>query len=117
MAFIIDNYRKICKGEKTGVWIKDKFYSSNDRENGAILIPYSTSQETTKIIMIHNHFAQLSEFTRKTEVYSFDAHFHLNVEQVLVGQEASILIRPTLLVNGRKTNVKLLKSIKVKLEC
>lgn len=34
-----------------------------------------------------------------------------------MGQEATILIRPTLLVNGRKTSVKFLKSIKVNLEC
>ena len=36
---------------------------------------------------------------------------------MLVGQEASIIIRPTLKINGRKTSVELLKNIKVNLEC
>ena len=41
----------------------------------------------------------------------------MNTEQMLVGQEASIIIRPTLKINGRKTSVELLKNIKVNLEC
>ena len=56
-AFIIDANRKICSSEKTGVWIKDKFYKADLEKNGAILIPYGKSQESTKIIMIHEGFA------------------------------------------------------------
>lgn len=38
--------------------------------------------------MIHGDFAQLSNFTQKTEEYEFSAYFHVNSEQFLVGQEA-----------------------------
>ena len=41
----------------------------------------------------------------------------MNTEQMLVGQEASILIRPLLKINGRKTSVEILKNVKVNLEC
>ena len=84
-AFIIDADRKICTSEKTGVWIKDKFYKADNKNSGAILIPYGKTEESTKIIMIHEGFAQLGHFTRNTETYTFDAEFHLNSEQILVG--------------------------------
>ena len=65
--------------------------------------------------MIHEGFAQLGQFMRNKEEYSFDAQFHINTEQILVGQEASIMIRPTLKVNGRKSDLSLVKNCKVKL--
>lgn len=80
VAYIIDADRRICKSERTGVWIKKKFYLCNIEKNGSIFIPYAQSAETTKIIMIHEDFAQLGDFTRKTEEYSFETFFHLNSE-------------------------------------
>ena len=44
IAYIIDADRKICKSEKTGVWIKKKFYAC-DPANGVIFIPYGKSKE------------------------------------------------------------------------
>ena len=80
VAFVIDNARNICKGEKTGLWLDNKFYPSNSEKNGAILIPYAQNQRTSKVIMIHNGFAQLTEFQQKSENYDFDAQFHMNSE-------------------------------------
>ena len=108
IAYIIDEDKKICKSERTGVWIEKKFYRCNLEKNGQIFIPYGASRRDHKIIMIHNDFAQLGEFTRKTEEYSFQAYFHLNSEQMLVGQEAQILVRPRLNINGRKASSNLL---------
>jgi len=39
-AYIIDSKKDICKSDRTGVWIKNKYYQC-DKETGAILIPYS----------------------------------------------------------------------------
>jgi hypothetical protein len=50
-----------------------------------------------------------------TEKYEFDLFYHLNSESILVGQEAHILIRPCLTINGRKTSVKQLKNAKIEL--
>ena len=56
-AYLIDNTKSICKGEKTGLWINNKFYQSDEKKNGVITIPYAPSQTTSKVIMIHNGFA------------------------------------------------------------
>jgi hypothetical protein len=121
LLYILDDDKKICKGgdlealrlsssynakdehfqdSKTGVFFEKKFYEA-DKEKGTIFIPYGKSQVTEKIIMKHGSFAQMGEFTRKTEVYSFNCTFYLNGEQVIVGNSAHIVIRPQLLINGR----------------
>jgi hypothetical protein len=63
--------------------------------------------------MQHDKFAQLCDFTRKSEDYSFDSRFHLNKEQVLVGSTATILITPALKINGRRAELNLLQEIVV----
>ena len=59
--------------------------------------------------MIHNGFAQLGDFMRKAETYNLEFFYHINSESFLVGQEAQVMVRPMLTVNGRKTSVKFLK--------
>jgi hypothetical protein len=66
--------------------------------------------------MINGDFAQLGTFVQKTESYDFKAFFHANSEQFLVGQEAQVMIRTKLLINGQKTSASLLKNCKVTLQ-
>ena len=64
------------------MWFDGKFYKAN--EKGAIFIPYGSQLKSDKIIMIHGHFAQLGDFERKTESYSFSAKMYLNQESLLL---------------------------------
>jgi hypothetical protein len=82
-ATIIDDNRKVCKGEKTGLWFDKKFYAAKD--DGSVFIPYGQQELSTKVIMVHGDFAQLGEFTRKSENYSLTCQFYLNDESVMVG--------------------------------
>lgn len=115
LAFIIDQDRNICKSETTGVWMNKKFYASKPKFDGAIFIPYGSTEQTQQIVMIHNNFAQMGEFQQLREKYEFSVFFHANNEQFLVGQEAQVMIRPKLLINGMPASLKLLKNIKVSL--
>ena len=65
--------------------------------------------------MIHGDFAQLGVFVRRTETFEFSATSYLNSESLLVGQEAKILIRSKLTINGRKTSLNFTKNTKVTL--
>lgn len=116
LLYILDHNIAICKGgdatdDKTGVFFQSKFYSA-DKEHGTIFIPYGKSQTSDSIIMKHGTFAQMGEFTRKTEEYQFDCTFFLNGEQILVGNSAQIVIRPRLTINGRKASLADLKNSK-----
>lgn len=65
--------------------------------------------------MIHNDFAQLSEFVRKTEHYDFAAQFYLHAGSVLVGANTSVVVKGQLNINGRRAQLNLLKNIKLTL--
>ena len=65
--------------------------------------------------MIHNDFAQLTEFLREDENYDFKCAILLNNESIIMGQKAQILFRPSLLVNNRTANTELLKNSKITL--
>ena len=43
VAYIIDADRKICKSDRTGVWIDKKFHQCDPEKNGQIFIPYGSS--------------------------------------------------------------------------
>ena len=63
--------------------------------------------------MVNDGFAQLGEFTRKTEKYGFTASFFLNDESVLVGSSTQIVVKPHLTINDRIADVKMLKNSKL----
>ena len=111
-AVILDDSRQICKGPTTGLWLENKFYSAD--KYGKIFINYTAgNQINTKVIMVHEDFAQLGEFTRKSESYDFSCEFYLNEESVLVGSTASILINPTLKIHGRSASLSLIQNLVV----
>ena len=64
---------------------------------------------------MHNGFAQLADFARKSENYYLDCGFLVHPESFLMGNEASILVRPVLKINDRKCDLSLLKNVKITL--
>jgi len=111
--FILDDQKRICRGGdcRTGVIIDGKFYPAS-KEKGRIDIPFAKSAHSTKIILIRDTFAEIQDFHRETEKFEFGAAFYMNQESMLVGSSTSILIRPKLLINGNKANLKMLKNCK-----
>lgn len=111
IGYILDEQKQICNADNTGVWLNNEFFPC-DRSNGAIFIPYTRYQQHMQVIMIHENFAQLTEFCRDSERYGFNAFFHANAEQFIEGHQATILIRPKLLINSHKASLALLSKNK-----
>jgi hypothetical protein len=40
LCFVLDDDRKICKGENVGLWIENKFQAA--KKDGTIFIPYGS---------------------------------------------------------------------------
>jgi hypothetical protein len=68
-----------------------------------------------KAILLHNGFAQLCDFERQTENYTFTSWIHLNSESILIGSKASVIIKPQLQINSRLASNELIKHAKVTL--
>ena len=115
IAYILDENREICTGERTGMWFDNNYFKSDPENGGRIILPYEKYERNDKSILIHNEFAQLADFTRLTETYSLNCKYVLHPESLLMGMESKILIRPQFTVNGRPCDLKLLKNTKVKL--
>ena len=113
LCYILDGERKVCAQETTGIWMENQFYKANVGKNGRIVVPYMPSggNKIIKAILLHQGLAQLVDFNRMEEIYTLECGFFLLPESMIMGQEATIAIRPQLLVNGRAADNKLLKKI------
>jgi hypothetical protein len=85
LAYVLDENKKICLGStenenSTGIHFDGNFYPAKPDRGGKIFIPYGKSTLNAKAILINNGFAQLCDFERQTERYSFSAWMHLNSE-------------------------------------
>lgn len=61
--------------------------------------------------MQNGDFAQLGEFKQMTESYQFAASFFIDGEQMIMGNNAQIIISPSLKINGRDASLSLLKNV------
>ena len=114
LCYILDGERKVCVQESTGIWMDNQFFKANTAKNGRIVVPYlpSGGNRTSNAILLHQGLAQLVDFPRMEEVYSLECGFFLLPESMIMGQEATIAIRPQLLINDRTADIKLLKKIR-----
>jgi hypothetical protein len=115
-VFIIDSNKNICNAPDSGMWLNETFYQCNAEKGGRIMIPYAVRSDTCKAILCHQGMAQLIEFTRLQESYKFECSFVLHSESVLMGKKATILVRPSLKLNGLKADLRMLETPKIELQ-
>ena len=115
VGYILDENKEIWKTDNTGMWYKNQYFKADPEKGGRIIIPYEKVQTSDKAILIYEGFAQLTEFRRMSENYSFECAYIVQSESFLMGKGAEILLRPWLKVNDRKWNLSILKNIKVTL--
>eukprot|EP00347_Sterkiella_histriomuscorum_P022623 403337784 len=113
LCYVLDENKKICSGPKTGIYFDSQYYEADQEKGGKIFIPYGSSNLVSKAILMNNGFAQLCDFERQTEVYSFTCTALLNQESILIGNKAQIIIKPNLLINQRPASLTILKNTKV----
>lgn len=106
LAYIIDQNHHICCSEDTGIWYNNQYFKADTDKGGRILIPYEKYSSSDQAILVHEGFAHLEHFNRRSEEYVFDTNFILHPESLVMGNEATLLIRPKLTLNGRRCNNK-----------
>jgi len=114
ICYILDSERKVCCHESAGIWMDNTYYKADINKRGRIVIPYlpSESKKNTSAILLYQGMAQLTNFKRVGEDYSFRCGFYLLPESVIMGKVATIIVRPHLMINGRTTSLALLENIK-----
>jgi len=104
-----DEKQKLIK--KASVWIGGRAFEAD--KNGLIIVPYSTSPGSAKLILRDGDFASLVSFPHKAETYALHCGVHVDHESLKGGQETDLLIRPVLSVNGVPISPELLKNARL----
>jgi hypothetical protein len=97
-------------------WLDGRRFEVN-KEAGRIVIPFTTKPGNRRIVLANpdGTFATLTDFEHHAESYVLDAQFHLEREQLLAGREATLAIRPTLLIGESQLDPAALKEPKLTL--
>ena len=111
VLYLLDEDNKICKGEKTGLWINNVWYPSI-KDSGAILIPYSVNGNI--FVLKHEDFCCLeTNISIPREKYDFNGLFIINEESFIMGNVTKILVRPYLYVCDELCPLESLQNVKL----
>ena len=98
------------------MYFDNSFYPA-ESSTGRIVIPYGRNKWSGKALMICDGFAQLTNFTREEESYSFYASVVLHNESLVMGTMARILVKGSLLLNNKEpADLRLLENTKITLQ-
>ncbi len=109
---IIDESNKIVPGAT--VWLGGQEYKANDK--GVVTVPFSTTPARQPIVITANDlggFSSLDFLQHQAETYSLAAGIHVDRESLLTQRLASVLIRPSLRINGMPISVKVLTDVRL----
>ena len=81
------------------------------------MIPYEKYGSSSNAILVHDGFSHFERnFNRLSEEYRLNTAFVLHSESLVMGNEATLLIKPVLTLNGRECDLALLKNLKATLK-
>lgn len=109
LVYVLDEQNHVLP--QASVWLAGKEYKP--RDNGEIYIPFSTQPGRVPIILQHGSLATLETFDHQAEQYELRAGMYVDRESLLRGRKASLLIRPTLLLNGRPADLSVLENTRL----
>ncbi len=112
VCYLVDENRKVCSGSGTAIWVDNEIFRADTAKGGRIIVPYVPHYHAASAILMHEGLSQLVNFERLEERYVLTCGFFLPPEAVITGNNATVAIRPRLLVNGRSADLALLKNIK-----
>ncbi len=84
--------------EQASVWVGGRKFDSAD--GGKIFVPFSNSPGEQPVIIEHAGFADLASANIASEAWTMSVQMHIDRESLIPGQDASILLRPSLSVAG-----------------
>jgi hypothetical protein len=89
------------------LWLDGREFAPDQR--GEIIVPFSTNPRTQSFILQRGELASLHSFPHEAESYELTAGVVLEPEALIEGKEATALLRPELLLNGRRLDLAMLK--------
>lgn len=80
------------------VWLAGQYYEAN--AEGIIVIPFSTQPKQETLVLSHKDTVSLASFAHQAESYQLQAGFYVDRENLIPGEQATLIIHPQLTLNG-----------------
>jgi hypothetical protein len=93
------------------LWLAGHVYAAD--KDGHVMVPFSNAPGKQTIVLISGQAASLASFEQQGEAYSLPCGFYVDREQLLRGQNATLLVRPRLELNGQPVSLALLKDVEL----
>ena len=106
---IIDESDKVVPG--AAVWFGGQEYKAN--ENGVAIVPFSTTPSRQPIVLSKGDFSSLDFLDHRAETYAMEAGIHVDRESLLPQRVSSLVVRPSLKLNGFPVSIKLLEEVRL----
>ena len=95
------------------LWLNGQDFKASP--NGTILVPFSTQPGPQPVVISRGDFACLAYVNHQAESYALSAGLHVEREALLAQRVASLLVRPSVTLNGTPVSLKLLEEVKLRI--
>ncbi len=96
------------------LWLAGKEYLPDG--DGSITVPFSSKPGRQIIVLERGNFASLATFQHEAESYNLRAGIHVEREALIAGSRATVIIRPSITLNGVPVSLSLLEDPKLLLK-
>jgi hypothetical protein len=92
--------------KNASIWLGGREYASD--KDGAITIPFTARPSRQTILLRHGELTTLEAFDHREESYAFTAGLFVDRESLVRRNEAQLLIRPSLRIQGAPASLSLI---------
>jgi hypothetical protein len=82
-------------------------------DEGRVLVPYTTSPTQAKVLLRDGPLTAVAEFMHRQERFDLSLGLHVDREQLVAGQEATLIVRAALTIHGAPANLEFLEEIRL----
>lgn len=107
--FVVRN-EKNEKCPEASIWMRGREYKPGD--DGVIIIPFSNNPQKQSVVIRNGDFCSLASFGHLAENYDLSAGFYADLESLIKGGMAKVLVRPMLTLNGHPVSLSLLENVR-----
>lgn len=93
------------------VWMAGHEYTAG--KEGSILVPFSAAENRQPIVISSGGISSLDYFQHQPESIGLAAGFYVDRESLLKQKTATLIVRPSVTMNGTPTSVKVLEEVKL----
>jgi hypothetical protein len=99
------------KVEKAELYLAGHIYKSDSE--GEIVVPFTRNPGRQALVVRQGDFAWLDHFNHRTENYSLAAGFYVDREALLRRKKATVLVRPSLQIQGTPVTLSVLEDVRL----